>query len=120
VRVYSRVPAVTRVLRRTIAEGDCLLFTGADNGKGYGVVRDDVSRQTYAHRVVYEAQVGPIPEGLTLDHLCRNRRCVNVAHLEPVTRGENVRRGEHPNVVLSRSGTCGRGHSRSRAAGTRG
>jgi hypothetical protein len=45
-----------------------------------------------AHRFVYEALVGPIPEGMELDHLCRHRNCVNYEHLEPVTRGENVRR----------------------------
>lgn len=46
-----------------------------------------------AHREVYERHVGPIPPGLQLDHLCRNPRCVNPAHLEPVTNEENVRRG---------------------------
>jgi hypothetical protein len=45
------------------------------------------------HRDVYEQLVGPIPEGLVLDHLCRNRSCCNPAHLEPVTTAENVRRG---------------------------
>ena len=46
-----------------------------------------------AHRVSYEVFVGPIPDGLQLDHLCRNPRCVNPQHLEPVTQGENVKRG---------------------------
>jgi hypothetical protein len=45
-----------------------------------------------AHRFYYEQHVGPIPEGLQLDHLCRNTRCVNPAHLEPVTGAENMRR----------------------------
>lgn len=57
-----------------------------------------------AHRVTYMAFVGEIPEGLELDHLCRNRSCVNPAHLEPVTHAENVRRGALTKVV------CHRGH----------
>lgn len=47
----------------------------------------------YAHRVAYEALVGPIPGGLVLDHLCRNPGCYNPTHLEPVTNAENIRRG---------------------------
>lgn len=58
---------------------------------GYGQINRD-GRPRMAHRVAYELLVGPIPEGLDLDHLCRTHCCVNPAHLEPVTRGENVRR----------------------------
>lgn len=47
-----------------------------------------------AHRVTYEVLVGPIPDGLTLDHLCRNKGCVNPDHLEPVTSSENTRRAQ--------------------------
>jgi hypothetical protein len=49
-------------------------------------------RTALAHRVAYEALVGPIPDGMTIDHLCRNKRCLNPAHMELVTRGENTRR----------------------------
>lgn len=59
---------------------------------GYATTVQD-GRQTYAHRAFFERAKGPIPPGLQIDHLCRNRRCVNPDHLEPVTQAENVRRG---------------------------
>lgn len=67
---------------------------------GYGTVCVK-GKRTGAHRFIYEQANGPIPEGMSLDHLCRNPRCVNPAHLEPVTQAENVRRGSH--VKLTRS-----------------
>lgn len=70
----------------------CWLWTGtiAPNGYGYFAIK---GRSQQAHRVAYELLVGPIPDGLDLDHLCRVRACVNPDHLEPVTRSENNRRG---------------------------
>lgn len=70
----------------------CWNWTGALTTAGYGSLTKNYQRM-YAHRWSYEQHVGPIPEGLALDHLCRNRSCVNPDHLEPVTIGENVRRG---------------------------
>lgn len=72
---------------------DCWYWVGALNAYGYGVFT--LRGQPWmAHRYFYEHLVGPIPEGLDIDHLCRVRACVNPAHLEPVTRRENLLRGE--------------------------
>jgi hypothetical protein len=60
---------------------------------GYGHTRLADGTATGAHRVMYARHRGPIPNGLHLDHLCRNPRCVNPDHLEPVTPADNVRRG---------------------------
>lgn len=72
--------------------GPCLIYTGACNGNGYGQFRY-YGKNGYAHRYAWERHHGAIQDGLTVDHLCRVRRCVNVAHLELVTGGENSRRG---------------------------
>lgn len=63
-----------------------------------------------AHRVGYEFAIGPIPDKLTLDHLCRVRHCVNPDHLEPVTRGENTLRGDSPWSINKRKTHCINGH----------
>lgn len=69
---------------------ECWLWTGTISG-GYGRFHTGGS-YVRAHRFAYEQLVGPIPDDLTLDHLCMVKACVNPAHLEPVTRGENARR----------------------------
>jgi hypothetical protein len=56
-----------------------------------------------AHRWMYEQKIGPIPKGLVIDHLCRNTRCVNPDHLEPVTRGENTRRGAKAKLSMEKA-----------------
>lgn len=81
----------------------CWLWTGGTARNGYGSFWDG-NRIGRAHRYAYELLVGPIPEGLQLDHLCRVRLCVNPAHLEPVTQQENIRR-----AMVSRT-HCKRGH----------
>lgn len=89
----------------------CWPWIGSNNGAGrvgYGHVQVEPGRWMGAHRRAYELLVGPIPEGMTLDHLCRNTLCVNPAHLEPVTTAENTRRyfAKH----YQRSEFCHRGH----------
>lgn len=84
----------------------CWLWTAYRDRDGYG--RFDRGRQRLrAHRWSYEHFVGPIPEGLTIDHLCRVRNCVNPDHLEPVTIAENTRRG---NRVGWKKTHCKYGH----------
>lgn len=89
--------------------GECWNWTASCDRKGYGrfTVAHDV--KVGAHRFAYEQVVGAIPDGLDLDHLCRNRACVNPNHLEPVSHKENVRRGE--SWLTSASKThCPSGH----------
>lgn len=87
----------------------CWLWTAALQNKGYGRVRIG-DREFLAHRAAYLLYVGPIPEGLTLDHLCRTPRCVNPEHLEPVTQRENNLRGTGASAVNAVKTHCLRGH----------
>ncbi len=95
----------------------CWYWTGAMDGSGYGHLQvRSAKRMVGAHRASYEATIGPIPAGHDIDHLCRTRCCVNPAHLEPVTRKENLERAgiiEAINAIARRRGAqthCKRGH----------
>jgi hypothetical protein len=91
-------------------EGDsCWKWLGGKNSQKYGAFFID-GRNWPAHRISYELVVGEIPEGLVLDHLCRNTSCVNPAHLEPVTNAENVLRGEGVTAANRRKTHCPMGH----------
>jgi hypothetical protein len=89
------MPLADRLAFYSIPEPNsgCLLFTGAILKSGYGSLYCLRSGyETLAHRWAYISAYGPIPDGLTIDHLCRTRSCIEPRHLEAVTRGENTRR----------------------------
>ena len=96
-------PLAPRFWKFVVKTDTCWLWIGAKYKSGYGEFH--LNRRTQrAHRIAYELLVGPIPEGLTIDHLCRVVACVNPAHLEPVTLLENLKRTTKP--------FCKNGHER--------
>jgi hypothetical protein len=76
---------------------DCIIWTRYINTTGYGTYGDFLG-QRYAHKIAYILTFGGVPEGLDLDHLCRNRACINPYHLEPVTRSVNNQRGDKTKI----------------------
>lgn len=92
-----------------VTESGCWEWVGAIAPTGYGVYTGQGGGGG-AHRYVYKLLVGPIPEGLTLDHLCRNRLCVRPDHLEPVTMFENTMRGNTVAAVNAKKTHCPKGH----------
>jgi hypothetical protein len=103
---WTRPSIAERFAAKVTKTEGCWLFTGQIDRGGYGLFWYE-DRLRGAHRVSYELYVGPIPDGLHLDHLCRNRACVNPAHLEPVTNRENTLRGILPNKLKTH---CKWGH----------
>jgi hypothetical protein len=92
-----------------VPETGCVVWVGGRNSKGYGQFRGG-GKTTGAHKWIWEQHEGPVPDGYELDHLCRNRACVNLLHLEVVTHRENVLRGETNAGINARKTHCIRGH----------
>ena len=90
---------------------ECVLWLGSVNEQGYGRVYGFGSRRSKrAHVIAWEKVNGCVPHGLQLDHLCRNRACINVEHLEVVTSKENTLRGVGSTAVNARKSRCPLGH----------
>jgi hypothetical protein len=93
----------------SVAPNGCWNWLRGKGACGYGHLHID-KKCLKAHRVSYEVFIGPIPRGLHIDHLCRNRACVNPHHLEPVTCKVNLLRGESFSAVNAAKTHCHRGH----------
>lgn len=93
-----------------LTEDGCWQWQASLGADGYG--RIQIAKVSHrAHRLMWEYVVGPIPEGLQIDHLCRNRACVNPDHLEPVTQRQNILRGESPSARHAIKTHCPQGHA---------
>jgi hypothetical protein len=103
-RVLDRMYA-----KREINSSGCWIWLGWKNELGYGWTHFN-GRKESVHRTAYTILVGAVPEGLHLDHLCRQRDCFNPDHLEPVTCAENLLRGAGPSARNAHKTHCWRGH----------
>jgi hypothetical protein len=102
-RKKARVPVGERPMVRTVDPRECILWTGCRDRDGYGAKWMN-GKRVMVHRWAYEQRFGPIPPGMQIDHLCKNRPCYNSEHLEAITRKENIRRAAWRDI-------CKRGHA---------
>lgn len=99
-----------KIMEKVQVTDNCWLWNGFVAPTGYGRVKIHYKFR-HAHRVIYELLVEEISEDLVLDHLCRNRQCVNPNHLEPVTVKENIMRGVGLASINAKKTHCKRGHA---------
>ena len=102
--------AAVRFFSKVQKTKTCWIWTASKKSGGYGQFGFNGSCSFFAHRFSYEYHKGPIPEGMTIDHICRNKSCVNPDHLEAVTNKENVLRGIGLAAQNARKTHCIRGH----------
>ena len=100
-----------RLWRKVDKTAACWLWTAALDTNGYGQFSVPGKPRKPAHKVVFEMLVEDVPRGLTLDHLCREKRCVNPSHLEIVTAAENTMRGNSMGAINKAKTHCKRGHA---------
>jgi hypothetical protein len=117
----SATPVEVVLSRTTVTEKGCWLWNGSPNRSGYGQIKVD-GRWPVVHKIVYEAFVGPVPEGMQLDHLCHDprrctlasecphRRCVRPSHMLPATPRENTLRSNAVTAVNAARTHCVNGH----------
>jgi len=104
-----KISSISRFSKKIEEQNGCWIWKGCLRSNGYGEFWNG-SKKVLSHRFAYETSKNPIPKGLTVDHLCRNRACCNPNHLEIVSRGENVIRGIGPTAKNSRKTHCPQGH----------
>ena len=108
--IHTNKSALDRFWPKVQKTDSCWIWTKALNDAGYGLFGSPAGYSRLAHRFAYQVLIGQVPKGLVLDHLCRDRRCVNPEHLEPVTLTENKRRGLNFRLINGMDDSCINGH----------